>query len=377
MRTKGVHPTVEAGRGKLVSTNPTNFFIGILLNLFIAFSVQATVILQYHHVSKDTPPSTSISPELFEQHLDYLRDNEFRVISLQQLILLLRKRSPLPDKSVVITFDDGYRSIYENALPRLKARNFPFTVFVNTRPLIQKLAHFMSWEQLKFLISNNGQVANHSMTHPHMIRRLAGETESQWRSRMRLEVINAQSSLESKLGVTIKAFAYPYGEYDPSLKALLAELDFVALAQHSGAVSIDSDLQALPRFSFGGNYGAMPEFATKINTLALPVDSVQLLNEDAKPLASHVLSPSVSRPRLKIRLQPGYSGLDLNCFFSGEGKVARQSSAGEFTFAPQNSLPVGRSRYNCTAPSGAKGRFYWYSQPWIRPEMDGSWYDEN
>ncbi len=72
----------------------------------------SAVILQYHHVSSTTPPSTSISPADFRVHMEYLRDNGFTVLRLEEVVAALQDAASLPDKTAVITFDDGYLSVY-------------------------------------------------------------------------------------------------------------------------------------------------------------------------------------------------------------------------------------------------------------------------
>jgi len=98
---------------------------GLLINVFISSNVNATVVLQYHHIDENTPKSTSLSPKLFEQHLDYLQDNDYRVLSMSEFISSLAEPEESRAKSVVITFDDGYQSIYKNAFPLLKERKLP------------------------------------------------------------------------------------------------------------------------------------------------------------------------------------------------------------------------------------------------------------
>src|SRR5690625_4169900 len=94
-----------------------------LLALLWCAQLHATVVLQYHHVSDTTPPSTSVTPELFEQHLDYLAAEGFHVASLPEIVAKLKKDEALPDKTVVLTFDDAYSSVYDIAFPLMKARN--------------------------------------------------------------------------------------------------------------------------------------------------------------------------------------------------------------------------------------------------------------
>ena len=129
------------------------------------------VILLYHHVATDSPPSTSISPEDFRGHLDYLRDNDFNVIPLDRLIEGLQNKEILPDKAVAITFDDGYISIYETAFPMLQSYNFPFTLFLSTGPIDRQQTNYINWEQIKEMSDAGVIIANHMVEHPYMLER--------------------------------------------------------------------------------------------------------------------------------------------------------------------------------------------------------------
>ena len=77
-------------------------------------------VLVYHHVSEETPASTSVSPAQFRSHLQLLTDQHFNVIALDQALTALQRGEALPERAVAITFDDGYRNIYDNALPLLE-----------------------------------------------------------------------------------------------------------------------------------------------------------------------------------------------------------------------------------------------------------------
>jgi peptidoglycan/xylan/chitin deacetylase (PgdA/CDA1 family) len=114
-------------------------FIAFLFTVMsVCIPAQASehgVILLYHHVDSDTPPSTTISPSDFKAHLEYLRDNDFNVIPLDTMIDSLQKQQALPERAVAITFDDGYISIFEQAFPMLQEFGYPFTLFVSTDPI--------------------------------------------------------------------------------------------------------------------------------------------------------------------------------------------------------------------------------------------------
>ena len=99
----------------------------LILLCWVSINSSASIILQYHHVSETTPKSTSISPAQFEVHLKYLKEHNFTVIPLSELINSLIKHQPLPDKTVVITFDDAYQDNMTFAKPLLDKFNYPYT----------------------------------------------------------------------------------------------------------------------------------------------------------------------------------------------------------------------------------------------------------
>ncbi len=352
----------------------------LIFSLFVfllSVEIKAAVILQYHHISNDTPQSTSTSPKLFKQHIQYLIDNQFNVVSLDTFIEHLKKQIPFKDKTVLITFDDGYQSIFDNALPILKQADFPFTVFVNAKPIEQKLSQWMSWQTLKALQKEKGSIANHSYQHKHLIRRSENEQEADWSKRILTDLLKNQNLLEKKLQISNRVLAYPYGEYNQGLKQLLKKNNFLGFAQHSGAVSINVDQQAIPRFAFGGNYGAMDDFIIKVNALPFKDKKLELINDNNQLINEHVFdNGSFLKPKLKIVLKDKTLLNKINCYFSGQGKLEKVLHENSAVFTLKNAIKSGRSRFNCTAPSNQKGRFYWVSQPIIKALDNGSWYNE-
>jgi poly-beta-1,6-N-acetyl-D-glucosamine N-deacetylase len=347
---------------------------GLLLLLLSlpAFAAEHAVILMYHHFGDDTPPSTSVTLAQFDAQLDYLADNGYRVWPLEQIVAQLRERKPLPDKVVAITVDDAYTSAYHEAWPRLRARGWPFTVFVATDPVDQGLHAMMSWQQMREMAAAGVSFANHSRAHEHLVRHRAGEDEAQWHARVRADLLYAQERLQAELGRAPPLFAYPYGEYDSALRALVGELGYSAFGQQSGPVSNYADPLALPRYPMAVAFAALDEVRDKLQSLPLPVLHV----EPDDP----VLAPDETRPVLTLTLHPGgYDPDTLGCYVSGQGRVTPRwldADRTRFTVQAERPLAVGRSRYNCTAQSSSGAGWLWYSQPWILRHPDGSWYTE-
>ena len=352
-------------------------FLVLLLLLFGAYSpATALVVLQYHHVSEKTPRSTSISPELFKAHLDYLEKYKFNIVDAKDLPKLFKEKKSLPNHSVIITFDDGYKSIYENAFPLLKKRKWPFTVFVNSKPHDEKNPRYMSWKQLKEMSKKGATIANHTDSHLHLIRQRKGESKSEWEERRMLDIRFAQKRIKQEIGKAYKLFAYPYGEYDMALVRQLKNEGYMAFGQQSGPLSKSSHPQILPRFPFGGGYGDMDDFALKVNSLPFPPHSSHFTKANGTMLTEPVLPADEGKPVLRLR-SPSIPYLKgLSCFATGQGAIHANVEGGALVVQARKPLPVGRSRYNCTAQAG-KGRYFWFSQLFIRKARNGNWYDEH
>ena len=346
----------------------------LLLALFSA-NAKSLVVLQYHHVSKQTPKSTSIDPALYRAHLKHLEDKKFDIVDILQLKKWLERGDALPDRAVVITFDDGYKSVYTTAYPELKKRGWPFTVFVNTKAHDEKNPHFMSWDQLREMTKYGAVIANHTDSHPHLIRQQSYESYQQWQSRRLAEVEFAEKRIKKELGEGHKLFAYPYGEYDQKLQANLKRMGFLAFGQQSGPISKASSHQALPRFAFGGVYGDLSDFATKVNSLPFPESRIKVSNSNGKVLEDPLLPEGEGKPVLRIA-SPLMAYIEqVACYASGQGKIKSEIRGGTLVAYANRPLPPGRSRYNCTAHAGA-GRYYWHSQLFIRRLPNGAWVDE-
>jgi peptidoglycan/xylan/chitin deacetylase (PgdA/CDA1 family) len=328
------------------------------------------VILIYHHVDDDAPPSTSVTFSRFKQHIQYLDENRFNIWPLSKILSYLSSGKRIPEKTVALTFDDAYRSVYQQAFPLLKSKSWPFTVFITTSYINDGYSNYMNWAQLKEMEEFGAEMANHSHTHPHMIRKIANETEEDWRKRIISEVETAQSILEDKLDKPVKLFAYPYGEYSKEIKYIMAELGYFALGQQSGVASNYSDLQSIPRFPIATGFDGMDSFATKVTAKDLPVFVVS--PDDG------ILSSDTQIPLLTLQLKKGdYQAEQLACYGSEQGKIHIEwldNTHTKLNVKANSAISPGRTKYNCTAPSKTEnGVFYWFSYLWMMPKEDGSW----
>ena len=121
---------------------------GIILGaMSVARAADHATILMYHRFGEDRYPSTNVRIEQFEEHLEILASGPYNVWPLEQIVDHLLTGKPLPDRTVAITIDDAYLSVFEEAFPRLRDRGFHATLFVATRPVDRNLGGYMSWKR--------------------------------------------------------------------------------------------------------------------------------------------------------------------------------------------------------------------------------------
>ncbi len=331
-----------------------------VLLIFLGLSPVALgdgTILLYHHVATDTPPSTSISPADFQLHLEYLRDNEFNVMPLDIMINSLRSGESIPDKSVAITFDDGYISIFKEAFPLLQSFGFPFALFLSTEPIDNEQENYMNWGQVRDIANAGALIANHMIDHPYMLSARGSESTKELLARHRRDLLYAEERILAETGQSHRYLAYPYGEFNPDIKKILAEEGFVGLAQNSGAVGTNSDFLALPRYPLASIYADLETARIKLDTMAFNVNMIE-------PLSPVTTDRS---PEITLQFSAGdYSLEQIGCFANSLPIPMNwlDKNAGIVRLEPTEDYNGRRWRYICTAPA-ENSRYYWYSVQWI------------
>lgn len=189
--------------------------------------VQVVPILCYHRVGPGLSKMT-VSPSKFEAQLAWLAANRYQVIRLDDLAAFLAGRRALPKRAVVITFDDGYESMYRHAFPLLKKHGMPATLFIYTDFVGARDA--LDWSELAEM-SRSGliDIQAHSKTHRNLTERAADEGEAAYRQRIETELKQPRAVIERALGtagVKVRYFAYPYGDANLPVLEAMQRLDY-------------------------------------------------------------------------------------------------------------------------------------------------------
>jgi peptidoglycan/xylan/chitin deacetylase (PgdA/CDA1 family) len=161
-------------------------------------------IIFYHHVVPGDPPNIyCVTTDAFTEQMDYLQSNGYTAIPISLLVKAIREGADLPDRPVVISFDDGNADIYENAYPIMQKYGFTGTLYLVMNYLDH--ATFLTSDQAAEMYHAGWEIGSHSMSHPDLV----GMQDA-----LTYQVVNSKEGLGDAIGAPVNTFAYPYGETD-------------------------------------------------------------------------------------------------------------------------------------------------------------------
>jgi len=224
-------------------------FAGIMLAYWYFgsehYEVTGIPILNYHEVDNTFHTCLTMTPHDFSQQMQYLKDQGYHTITPAQLNDYLTKGTALPDKPVMITFDDGYVDNYTDAYPILKKYDMTGTIFIITS-LVGKPG-YLSWAQIKKMDKDNMAFGSHTITH-----RPLSELDE---NTVRQELTTSKQQIETQLGHSIHFIAYPEGKYNTMVERETKAAGYAgAFTVNAGRLHAGDDPYALNRVAiFEGN----------------------------------------------------------------------------------------------------------------------------
>jgi len=162
--------------------------------------------------------SFTVTPEGFEAHLKYFKDNGYQTVLISDLLDYFDTGKPLSAKAVAITFDDGRYGQYDFAYKLLKQYNMVATFFVTTGWVGRK--DILTWDEIKEMSDNGMAIGSHSISHPH----LTAQNDAD----LRHELVDSKKEIEEKIGQSINLLAYPGGDYNDRVIKFAKEAGYIA-----------------------------------------------------------------------------------------------------------------------------------------------------
>ncbi len=206
-------------------------------------------VLMYHAFHLDRSPIT-LCPTKFRQQMSWLHDQGYQAISIVRLVDHLQNGASLPERSVVLTFDDGYQSVYEVAFPVLVQYGFTASVFLVAgycgkennwagQPVSIPKLPLLEWGQIREMDAAGIDMGAHTVSHARLDRLSADQIHR--------EILELKQIIADKLGHGVMSFAYPYGRYDELVKQLVRQNFAAACSARLGLVNSGSDPYDLER----------------------------------------------------------------------------------------------------------------------------------
>jgi peptidoglycan/xylan/chitin deacetylase (PgdA/CDA1 family) len=187
---------------------------------------QIVPILVYHNLGPQSKGRLVLGARAFEQQMRHLKAEGYRVISLRDFVDFMEQGRQIPRRSVIVTFDDGYRAFKDIAYPILKELGFTATLFVYT-DYVGAGRNALTWAELGQFAKEGFEIQAHTKTHGDL-RRESGEPDAQYNRRMKAELSDPQALFRRHLGRPADILAFPYGRWDEDLLKKVTEYGYIA-----------------------------------------------------------------------------------------------------------------------------------------------------
>lgn len=241
--------------GKILRYSFLVFFL--LIDFLRADTIEKKVpILCYHRFGTEASDAMTMKTDAFAQQLAWLKSNGYTVVSLESAIKYLKGEIEfIPSKSVVLTVDDGHKSVYTDMAPLVRKYRIPVTLFIYPSA-ISNAKYAMTWEQLRELEATTYfRVESHTYWHPNFKQEKKKFSADEYARFVNKQLMVSRQILEKKMGHEIKYLAWAFGIYDDELKAKALNSGYsAALTIDARHASTNDSVMAIPRYMIVNTY---------------------------------------------------------------------------------------------------------------------------
>ncbi len=226
-------------------------------------------ILMYHHIQTESPVLSKLTVSLrsFKRQINWLTQKGYETISLERLGGFIQGRDTLPKKPIIITFDDGYQSVWDHAKPVLDQSGFTATVFLVSQAIGQRniwdlqksipILPCMDESTCRCLLDDGWEVGSHGLNH-YVLPELAPKALNE-------ELTGSKNALEQLFNCQVTAFCYPHGAWNKRIQEHVKRAGYqVACAISANSASVTDDQWALRRVKVKGS-DTLSDFKRKVS----------------------------------------------------------------------------------------------------------------
>lgn len=289
-------------------------------------------VLGYHDFSETASETAMrIRTSKFRKQLETIRQLGLSVISLDDFVAWKNGERDIPAKSVLITLDDGWKSVYTDAFPILREFDFPFTLYLY-KNYVDGGGKALTTDMIREMVAAGASVGSHSVSHPYpaTIKGFLKKGTDAYDAFLRKEMGESKRFLESKFKVRIGTYAYPGGFHTEEMLALGNEFDYSHLfTVIPGKVTRTTPNDKVPRYMILGNYDKIFEFATTFrepgNSAAQPdgaiVGMIQTTPHPVTPEAGTIINSRLPEISADLSKAGDFDPATLVMKVSGFGEV--------------------------------------------------------
>ncbi|MEI6607605.1 MAG: polysaccharide deacetylase family protein [Verrucomicrobiota bacterium] len=223
------------------------------------------VVLGYHDLSDtETETAMRLHTSKFRKQMATLRQLGITVISLEDFLAWKRGAKSIPEKSILLTFDDGWKSVYTDAMPILKEFGYPFTLYLY-KNYIDGGKKALSTAMITEMLQHGGSLGSHSVSHPYptTIKAFRKKGAHDFDAFLRKEIGESKRFIETKFSTTVTTYAYPGGFVTDEMWPIAEEFGYTTLFTVTpGKIHRATPDQRLPRYMIFGNNDKIFELAT-------------------------------------------------------------------------------------------------------------------
>lgn len=196
-------------------------------------------ILMYHHIRDFNDPTDkigtnlSVSPSDFATQLDLIKERGYTAINFQDIL-----NGNLPEKSIILTFDDGYENFYQNAYPELKKRGMKAVSYIIVNDIGKN--EYMTRDQIIEINNNDIEIGSHTLSHPDLATATSTRAEK--------EILDSKKQLEDIIVKKVISFCYPSGKYNDATENYVKNSGYSFAVTTKGGITTFADLFTLNRY---------------------------------------------------------------------------------------------------------------------------------
>ncbi len=307
--------------------------------------LNSAVVYAYFRVGDDDRTIPGISTDDFKLQVDEIThpDNHYNLVSIATILKAQDNNSPLPPRTIALTFEGSDSSFIRNAYPLLKTNKIPFTLFISAGLIDQAEksgdTSILSWNDIRTISQSDlATIGMTSYAYTHV--------ESKNAETLAADINRARERFRAELKTEPLYFSYPYGETTQDYLGVISKQGFLAsFGQQSGAIGKSSPRSTLPRFTVVDSFTDLDRFQMTALSLPFPFS-------DLEP-ATSVITTNPPHPGFTVSAEISDADLKkMKCFASGIEKLdVEKIGARHFEIRFSNAFEDSKGRLNCTIPA--------------------------